>query len=92
MVENVIHACPDGVEMQRIAQHRLGDYFNEVHLLPGPPEDSAVFRLLFHRRSDAGRFWKDLMVRILRSLGQASADATVNLDYRGDEDPVALAG
>jgi hypothetical protein len=83
--DSVRRAWPNGVESKQVESHRLGDYFESVRLLPGSPESSSTFRLLFHRRADAGRFWKDLMVQILRSLREASTDATTTLDYKGDE-------
>jgi hypothetical protein len=87
-IENTVRACPDGVETQRIEQHRLGDYFADIRLLPGPADATTIFRILFERRPEAGRFWKDLIVRILRSLHQVSTEVTTTLDYRGDEDLV----
>ena len=90
MFENVVQAWPDGSEMRSVEQHRLGDYFADVRLLPGSGENASAFRILFHRRSDAGRFWKDLMVRVLESLREESANVTTTLEYRGDEEPVVV--
>jgi hypothetical protein len=89
--ETVRRAWPDGVESKQAEAHRLSDYFESVRLLPGSPDSSSTFRLLFHRRADAGRFWKDLMVQILRSLRETSTDAKITLDYKGDEE-TALPG
>src|SRR5439155_18109780 len=52
--------CPSRVP------HRVGDYFEEVMIRPGPGD--GRFRLIFHRRRDAGRFWKDVMVRLVRTI------------------------
>jgi hypothetical protein len=81
-----IRSSPGGVETVRRETHRLGDYFVAVRVLPS--EAPASFRLLFHRRPDAGRFWRDYMVRILQGL---RAEATATLEYRGDEEPAAIA-
>jgi hypothetical protein len=91
-LEDVIRAYAGGVETQRIEQHRLGNYFEDIRILPGTPDEPSVFRVLFHRRPDAGRFWKDLMARILVSLRQCSSDVATTLDYKGDEDVVTASG
>lgn len=77
-------AFPDGVEVCRREQHRLGDYFQSVRVLPSSEPNS--FRVLFQRHPTAGRFWKDLMVRILESV-RREAGATTTLEYRGDVEP-----
>jgi hypothetical protein len=90
LFESVRRAWPNELEAKQVEAHRLGDYFASVRLQPGLPESSATFRLLFQRRADAGRFWKDLMVQILRSLRETSAEATTTLDYKGDEEKAPL--
>src|SRR5438270_6386247 len=51
------------------AFHRIGDYFVsiEVFLTDGNP---STVRLVFHLRPEAGRFWKDIMARIIRSADE----------------------
>jgi hypothetical protein len=85
---NVVRAFPGGTETKSDERHRLGDYFEDVRLLPGLPEDLSAFRILFHRRPTAGRFWKDLMVKLLQAARGASPNATTTLDYRGDQELV----
>jgi hypothetical protein len=87
--ENVIRSHPGGIEGDRIEPHRLGDYFEEIRVLAGTADLPSVFRVVFHRRPDAGRFWKDLMVRILVSLQKRSGDTEITLEYKGEEDPIA---
>lgn len=70
--------------------HRIGDYFEEVMIRPSPRENS--FRLIFHRRRDAGRFWKDVMVYLVCSIQKAELPVSVTFAYRGDEYPVEQAG
>jgi hypothetical protein len=89
VMENVIRGYPEGEESDRVEYHRLGDYFEEIRVFPGSPDLPSVFRVVFHRRPDAGRFWKDLMVRNLVSLQKLLSDTKITLDYRGEEDPVA---
>src|SRR5687767_10412542 len=57
---------PNGVEQVKTVPHRLGDYFADIGILPDRSGNPASFRLVFHRREDAGRYWKDLMVNILQ--------------------------
>ncbi len=81
-----VRAWPDGVEMHWREPHRLGDYFESVRILPAKSQQPASFRVLFHRRPDSGRFWKDVMARVLqRARGEAAS--TTTLEYRGDEAP-----
>jgi hypothetical protein len=62
-----IRAGPVDAQALRNESHRYGDYFVSIRVLP-PAQPEPTFRLLFHRRTDAGRFWKDLMARILQRI------------------------
>jgi hypothetical protein len=88
---NEVRAFPGGVETRCREPHRLGDYFERVQLFPATERTPTSFRLLFRRRPDAPRFWKDLMVRILHKVRDQVAQTTTTLEYRGDEEPEALA-
>jgi hypothetical protein len=82
-----VRAWPDGFEVHAREPHRLGDYFESVRVVPVAGAVPSSFGLLFHRRPDAGRFWKDFMARLLQSLRNAAAETTTTLAYRGDEEP-----
>jgi hypothetical protein len=84
-----VRAFPAGIEVRTEHTHRLGDYFASIRLLPAA--DSSSFRILFHRRADAMRYWKDLMVRILQDLRQTSPETVTTLEYRGDAEPGGVA-
>jgi hypothetical protein len=88
ILSDVVRAFPNGTEARRDEPHRLGDYFVNVRVLPGRPEDPSAFRVLFHRRPDAGRFWKDFMAQLLGAIRGTSA--TTTLDSRGDEEPLPI--
>src|SRR5262245_26808766 len=87
------HAAPDAVWVdQKYSagvtsedRHRVGDYFQEVRTVPDLGGDPCCLRLVFHRRPDAGRFWKDVMVRILNGVNRAGPTQQAKLAYRGDE-------
>jgi hypothetical protein len=81
-----VSAYPDGFEARSREPHRLGDYFESVRVLPAAGQAPATFGLLFQRRPNAGRFWKDFMARLLQSI-RNEAEATTTLSYRGDEEP-----
>ena len=72
----------------RDVAHRLGDYFAAIQLLPGLPNGPSL-RLVFHRRPDAGRFWKDVMVNLLDEVAKASQEVFIELDSKSEEKPVA---
>ena len=52
-------------------------------MLPDAPTNPASFRLVFHRRPEAGRFWNDLMVNILQEIETVPQTGSVNLDSKG---------
>ena len=63
--------------------HRIGEFFDKIVILPDVDGKANQFRLVFHRHANAGRFWKDLMIRIVHSLEEAPG-VSVSLDYQGD--------
>jgi hypothetical protein len=91
-ITELVRAFPGGAESRRVDRHRLGDYFADVRLLPGPPDEPSAFRMVFQRLPDAGRYWKDLMARVLGAVREAAGTATTTLDYRGEENPLEASG
>ena len=90
LMEDKVRTYQGGVEKCQVQQHRLGDYFADIRLLPAPGKASA-FRLVFQRLPQAGRFWKDLMVNIIQET-QSSPEATaITLDYKGNQEPLDAA-
>jgi hypothetical protein len=87
VIVSTTRTWPGGVEHVQTVPHRLGDYFAAIRLLPAG--DPTSFRLVFQRLPSAGRYWKDLMVKILEETKEAPEQAEITLDYKGDEDPVA---
>ena len=65
--------------------YRIGDFFSDIFALPGLGGDTRALRLVFHRQPRAGRFWKDIMVRVLRSIENSGPDVAVNMAYKGDD-------
>jgi hypothetical protein len=86
-VEDVVRAIPAGVEVQLANKHPVGDYFAKVDVLPASSPSS--FRLAFNRKPTAGRYWKDVMTKVLRTVQQGPARMGIALDYRDDERPSA---
>jgi len=64
VLADTVRATCNGVEQVQTVRHRLGDFFAAIRILPDSQANAASFRLVFHRRPEAGRFWKDLMVTI----------------------------
>src|SRR5260370_32231669 len=92
VLTDTVRVIPNGVEQVQTVGHRLGDYFASIRTLPGAQANSASFRLVFHKRPDAGRFWKDLMVNILQEIETAPQKATIELDSKGEKEPIAPTG
>ena len=84
VIASTVHSFPDGVEQVRTIPHRLGDYFADILLLPDAQTSSSSFRLVFHRRAEAARFWKDLMASILGEVKTASQEASIQLNAKGE--------
>lgn len=85
------HSYPGGIERIETVPHRLGDYFADIFLLEGASESASEFRLVFQRRPESGRFWKDLMVRLLSEIRAAPQVRAITLDSKGDEAPAGRA-
>jgi hypothetical protein len=92
VLPETVRAFPNGAEHVQVEQHRLGDYFADLRLLPADPDSPSSFRLVFRLRPGAGRFWKDLMVSILQEIEQAPEEANITLDEQGDEEPRQATG
>jgi len=89
VLADTVRVTPHGVPQVQTVRHRLGDYFAAIRVLPGSRADSASFQLDFSKRSDAGRFWKDLMVDILQEIEAAPQKAAIELESKGDVEPVS---
>jgi hypothetical protein len=77
------------VEQVQTVPHRLGDYFAAIRLVPEGPASPRLLRLVFHRRPEAGRFWKDLMVSILQEIESAPVKVSIDLEAKGERDPIS---
>lgn len=86
---DTVRVAPNGKEEVQTVPHRLGDYFAGIRVLPDVPANPAAFRLVFQRRPDARRFWKDLMVNILQEIETTGQIASVDLESKGELDPVS---
>lgn len=80
VVTDTVRAAPNGVEEVREHAHRLGDYFEKICVADASPES---FRLVFQRWPNAGRYWKDLMVGILREVETCFERASIVPDLKG---------
>jgi len=85
---DTVRVAPNGVDQVQTVPHRLGDYFAAIRMLPDSQANPASFRLVFHRRPEAGRFWKDLMVNILQEIETTPQKASIDLDWKGDTSPL----
>jgi len=89
VLTDTVRVIPNGVEQVQTVRHRLGDYFAAICMLADSQANSASFRLVFHRRSKAGRFWKDLMVNILQEIETTPQKASIDLDSKGEMEPIS---
>jgi hypothetical protein len=86
---DTVRTAPNGVEQVQAIPHRLSDYFAEIRMLSDLQGRSESFRLVFRRRPNAGRFWKDLMVNLLGEIQTGGQEVSVGLDSKGDSAPSA---
>jgi hypothetical protein len=84
---DAVRAAPNGVEQVQTARHRLGDYFADIRTVTDAQGTRETFRLVFHRRPEAGRFSKDLMVNILQEIEAAPQRASVEVETKGEVNP-----
>jgi hypothetical protein len=91
VLTDTVRVIPNGVEQVQTVRHRLGDYFASLRTLPDSQANPASFRLVFEKRPEAGRFWKDLMVNILQEIEATPQKATIELDSKGEKEPVTPA-
>jgi hypothetical protein len=84
VVTDTIRVMPNGVEQVQNVQHRLGDYFASIRMLQDSQLTPLSFKLVFQRKPEAGRFWKDLMVNILREIETTPQKASIVLDSKGE--------
>jgi hypothetical protein len=91
VLTDTVRVTSGGVEQVQTVRHRLGDYFAEIRILPYSQATPASFRLVFHRRPEAGRFWKDLMVNILQEIEAAPQKVSIDLDSKEESAPITPA-
>ena len=87
---DTIRAFPGGSEVSQTQTYVVGDYFASVRVLPEAAPGS--FQLLFQRKPDAPRHWKDVMMYVLRLVREENArnessPVEIVLKYRGDAYP-----
>lgn len=88
VITDTAMACEGGVPRTWQEHHRLGDYFADLQFVPTSPES---FLFVLRRRPEAGRFWKDLMVGILRQLEDDPVKPKITIHEKSDTPPVELA-
>jgi hypothetical protein len=88
VLTDTVRVTPNGVEQVQTVRHRLGDYFAAIRMLPDSQANPAAFRLVFQRRPEAGRFWKDLMVNVLQEIETTPQKASIELDSKGEAEPI----
>jgi hypothetical protein len=84
VITDTVRVAANGVDQVETVRHRLGDYFAEIRIIPDSQGDASSFRLLFHRRPNAGRFWKDLMVNVLQEIERAPQKQSIEPDAKTD--------
>lgn len=91
VLTDTVRVAPNGVEQVQTVSHRLGDYFADIRILPDSHANPASFRLVFQRKPEAGRFWKDLMVNVLQEAESAPQKPSAALESKGEAEPNANA-
>jgi len=89
VITDTLRTAPNGIEQTWTERHRLGDYFESIRILPSADATQASFILVFQKLPDAKRFWKDLMVNILRELDASPQSSAIELEFKGDRELVS---
>jgi hypothetical protein len=90
VLTDTVRVAPNGVEQVQTVKHRLGNYFSDIHILVDSHANGASYRLVFQRRPDAGRLWKDLMVKIVQEIEGISRNSSIQMDSKGDVEPISI--
>jgi hypothetical protein len=70
------YSAPGGTLKRRMVSSRLlRDYFSSVRLFSACPENA--FTVVFYPASNADRYWKAEMARILRTIRRSAAGITI---------------
>lgn len=72
-----IRSYPCGIEKQVTTFRRLGDYFDSINVATSGRKDDTSFKMVFRVRHGVDHYWKDLMLRILRSFKSDDADVSI---------------
>jgi hypothetical protein len=86
-LDAVVIVTVTGGGTNREKVHRLRDYFQAIHVGPCAPEGPHALRVVFQRLPNAGRYWRDLMVRLLRCVSRVSDGITITMAYRLEDAP-----
>jgi hypothetical protein len=71
--------------MRSKGQYRVAAYFESIQIFTGLNETQNTIRLIFRRRPEAGRFWKDIMAKVVRAAEESGKLKAVKLAYRGND-------
>jgi hypothetical protein len=74
---DVAVAFPNGREIKRTDKYRLSDYFDVIQVQE--PENNTSFTMVFHAKPDAGNFWKDLAVWVIRTVRDSASDISITM-------------
>lgn len=66
IIKTTFRSLPGGEERIRTEYHLLSDYFDGIEVMP----DDTKLKINFFPKENANHFWKDLMVRVLRSVAR----------------------
>lgn len=66
-------ARPSGVELREVRSFRIGDYFDKIAL---GNVDSLTFTLSFQVSQRADRFWKDILIAVLKAISDKIPDTS----------------
>ena len=86
---DTLRTAPNGIEQIWTERHRLGDYFESIRVLPNADANRATFILVFKKLPDAKRFWKDLMVNILREIDATPQRSAIELEFKGERELIS---
>jgi len=83
---STVYTQPGGVPVTWVEPHSLDEFFESVSLNHAK-DDPCTLHLIFERKRSAGRFWKDVMVKVLTMIGTNVAGASIAIEYKGDVAP-----
>ena len=89
VIADRVRAFPDGMEVGMMELSRMGEYFQDIQIVPSSNGTASAFFVVFHRLPTATKGWKDVMIQVLQAVRGAASNVVISFVSRGSDSLVA---